>query len=299
MPSIKRILIVLDVYNDFRDDRTHLPIEIRKALQLIGDPADTTLYLIGCGFEEYLHDTYADSDTASTEQRRKFTDELTERLNTCGAALTKQGFSVDCRVHWTYPRYEQIAQEAEILNADLVVQHVNVRQAHARHNLSHDTWQLVKNCKRSILLVKDSEWRRDPIILAAVDPMHSFHKPAGLDQTIVQAALDISTRISGAVHLVHAYTESARALAVTGAIRELHCKAMDQMLSSFSLPAHAIHLVDDTPSNAILQCRDALKADLIVMGALSRSRLIEAIIGNTAERVLDYAKSDLYIIRPG
>lgn len=36
-----------------------------------------------------------------------------------------------------------------------------------------------------------------------------------------------------------------------------------------------------------------------LIGALSRSRLAEAIVGNTANRVLDYVKSDLLIMHPG
>jgi len=36
----------------------------------------------------------------------------------------------------------------------------------------------------------------------------------------------------------------------------------------------------------------------VVMGAISRSRLSDALIGNTAENVLDYIKTDLLIIKP-
>lgn len=300
MPTSKltNILIVLDVYNDFRDDPAHQPLEISKAIALAAEPAATTLHLVGCGFEEYLHDNYSDFGADAPARRRLFTEKMAARLEVFATALKQKGYTVDCRVHWTYPRYEQIAREAQELNVDLVVQHVNTQKPHQRHNLSHDSWQLVKTCQKPLLLIKDNPWAAAPIILAAVDPMHSHHKPTGLDHIIIQTALHSAANLQGAVHVLHSYSESALSLAATGAIRETHSRAMDALLADYKIPAHAIHLIDDTPVNAILQCRDALHADIIVIGALSRSRLAEAIIGNTAERVLDYVKSDLYIIRP-
>ena len=298
MSPIRSILIVLDVYNDFRDDPTHQPLEIRKALALADYPSETTLYLIGCGFEEFLHDTYSNFSADAPAQRREFTNRMANRLEVFAKVLRLEGYTVECRVHWTFPRYEQIAKEAEALNVDLVVQHVNAQKPHERHNLSHDTWQLVKNCRKPLLLIKDSEWPAEPVVIASVDPVHSHHKPKGLDHAILSTAIDTSDALHGRVQVVHAYTESGLSLSVTGAVREVHAKAMGTLLADFDIADHAVHLLDDTPVNAILKCREALHADIIVIGALSRSRLAEVIIGNTAERVLDYVQSDLYIIRP-
>jgi len=47
-----------------------------------------------------------------------------------------------------------------------------------------------------------------------------------------------------------------------------------------------------------LKTQKSIAADIVVLGALSRSRISEAIIGNTADKVLDYINSDLYIIKP-
>ena len=41
-----------------------------------------------------------------------------------------------------------------------------------------------------------------------------------------------------------------------------------------------------------------LAIDLVVMGAVSRSFMVDVFIGNTAERVLDYIESDVLIIKP-
>ncbi len=298
MSAINKILVVLDVYEDFRDDPRHQPLEIQKAIALIGNRETAELYLVGCGFEEFLHDTYYNFGPDAVEQRKEFCNEMRQRLQVFADALTAKGYKVDCRVHWTYPRYEQITREAIELGVDLVVQHVNTKQSPELHNISHDTWQLVKTCPKPLLLIKDNVWPKVPVILAAVDPVHSHHKPLRLDYAILDKALEARKLVGGTLHVVHAYSESARPFAKAGSMRELHSKAMEDLLADYSIPADAVHLIDETPVNAIMQCKETLKPDIIVIGALSRSRLSEAIIGNTADRILDYVKSDLLIIKP-
>lgn len=298
MTVINKILVVLDVYNDYRDDPDHQPAEIKKALALISDRAKSEFILVGCGFEEFLHDSYSDFSEEAAIHRKWFCQKMEKRLQVFADALKAQGIKTDCRVHWTYPRYEQIAAEAEQLDVDLVIQHVNLRKPYERQNLSHDSWQLVKVCPKPLLLIKDKDWTESPVVLAAVDPVHSHHKPQGLDFSILDTAIETGKALGGAVHVVHAYSESARPFAKAGSMRESHGKAMDELMRGYAIVADAIHLMDETPVNAIMQSQESLQAGIIVIGALSRSRLAEAIVGNTADRLLDFVQSDLYILRP-
>ena len=120
------------------------------------------------------------------------------------------------------------------LDVDLVVQHVNSQHPFERHNLSHDSWQLVKSCPKPLLLIKDNIWPDEPVVLATVDPVHSHHKPLGLDYSILDAALETRELIGGSLHVVHAYSESARPFAEPGSMQELHSQAMDDLLNVLS-----------------------------------------------------------------
>ena len=298
MTAINKILVVLDVYNDYRDDPDHQPAEIRKALALISDRTTSDFILVGCGFEEFLHKSYSDFSEDAAIHRKWFCDKMEKRLLVFADALKAQGIKTDCRVHWTYPRYEQIAEEAEQLDVDLVIQHINLRKPYDLQLFSHDSWQLVKTCHRPLLLIRDKDWAEVPVVLAAVDPVHSHHKPQGLDFTILDTAIATKNVLGGELHVVHAYSESARPFAKAGSIHEIHSSAMDELLGNYTIAPGAIHLLDETPVNAIMQVEETLQAGIIVIGALSRSRLAEAIVGNTADRLLDFVQSDLYILRP-
>ena len=66
-------------------------------------------------------------------------------------------------------------------------------------------WQLIRTCPFPLWLVKPHQLREEPVIVAAVDPVHSHDKPANLDQMIVDTAQAITGLAGGEVHLLHTY----------------------------------------------------------------------------------------------
>jgi nucleotide-binding universal stress UspA family protein len=69
-------------------------------------------------------------------------------------------------------------------------------------------------------------------------------------------------------------------------------------LRSTSIPTARRHLVEDRPLFAIPQVARVTRSSIVVMGAISRSGLKAAFIGNTAERVLDDLRCDLLVVKP-
>ncbi|MBN4075326.1 MAG: hypothetical protein COA71_08160 [SAR86 cluster bacterium] len=298
MSTKNKILIVLDVYEDFRQGPDNFPIEIEKALKFITDKAQTQLILIGCGFEEYLHDSYSSFAKDEVDIRKQYVDKLEERLASVANKLAENGYKVESKIHWAYPRYEQIAQEAEDYDVDLVVQHVNGASQEDRHLLSQDSWQLVRKCKRPLLLIRDRAWPSHPVLMAAVDPMHSHHKPLQLDDKIMQTALNAKAELDGELHVVHACSAAAHPFTSPEKIVTKHQEALDAFMGNYDIPAGNVHLSEDKPITALVDYKKQLHADIIVMGVVSKSRLADTLVGNTAEKVVDYMKADVMVIRP-
>jgi len=69
-------------------------------------------------------------------------------------------------------------------------------------------------------------------------------------------------------------------------------------MSGYNVNEDKLHLIDETPVFALKDYSETLDSDMIVMGAISRSRLAEALIGSTAEEVLDFVKTDILVIKP-
>lgn len=298
MSTKNKILIVLDVYEDFRQGPDVFPIEVEKALKFISDKSKTQLILIGCGFEEYLHESYSSFAKDEVDIRKQYVQKLETRLEAVVNKLSNHGYNVTSKIHWAYPRFEQIAQAAESHDVDLVIQHVNGSADENRHVLSNDSWQLIRNCKRPLLLVRDRAWPSRPILMAAVDPMHKHHKPLQLDDKIIRFAQASQAELKGELHVVHACSASAHPFSSPETIVAKHREALDAFMANYDIDPGFIHLSREKPIFALVNYKKELHVDITVMGVVSKSRLAEAMVGNTAEAVLDYLKTDVIVLRP-
>jgi universal stress protein E len=60
-----------------------------------------------------------------------------------------------------------------------------------------------------------------------------------------------------------------------------------------------VHLEQGAATEVLPRMAEQLGAALMVMGAVSRSRLQEVFLGSTAERVLDRIGCDVLVVKPG
>jgi len=274
------------------------PVELEKALRMVRDKKSTQLHLFSVAYQKHLDHDFLSIDFNQIERRQEYCDQLLKSLNAIAEALTDDGYQVSAEVAWGYPSYEQIIAKAEAVSADIVVKHCRAYGKVDINHLSNDSWQLVRHCPVPLLLVKNKHWADQVRVLAAVDPMHSHDKPAALDHKIMAGAQAICDSLQGELHVVHAYAEAARPFAPAGVIRSEHSNALEEFLKSYSIEAHELHFVDATPIMALEKEAEELEPDIIAMGAMSRSRLSEILIGSTAEQVMDFVPIDILIVKP-
>lgn len=299
MKKFQKIVVVIDANEDFSGAPDGLPIELRKALRLVSDGDATELKLISVGYERYLSYGFRSIGYDYMKLRQEYCGRLAETMDALAARLKADGRGeVGCEVAWAHPRYEQIVNMAQAFGADLLIQHCRSHAQVRHHHLTHDSWELVRHCPLPLLLVKDRDWGDPVTLIAAVDPVHQHSKTLKLDHVIIDAARSLAAQAGGAVHAVHAFAEKARPFAAHGRIRQEHQAAFDELMASYGFPGDRLHLIDETPVYALGEFSGELGADVIVMGAISRSRLSEALVGSTAETVLDYVKTDVLIVKP-
>lgn len=298
MSSIKRILVVVNAEEDFSKAPDGLPVELRKALRFANDKSKVEIHLLSVSHERFLHHGFKTISADYVAMREEFTERIENSLQSIAARLQGQGFKVSAEVVWAHPRFEQTLRKADEFNADLVVQHVRAYAKLEHYFLTNDSWQLVRFCNRPLLLVKDAEWSDPVVMMAAVDPLHTHKKPLQLDNFILDMGLDVSAQLGAELHVVHAYGESTRPFATADKIREDHSEAYDALLTGYDFPTSNIHFINETPLYALQHYSEQIQSNILVMGAISRSRFSEALIGSTAEQALDYIKTDVLIVKP-
>ncbi len=298
MKSIDKIMVVIDANEDFSEAADGLPIELRKALRLVSDKNTVAIKLISVGYERYLSNDFRSIGYDYTKLRSEYLERLTKTMEGLVADLCADGYNITCEVGWAHPRYELIVKLAQEFEADLLIQHCRAYGTVKHLHLTHDSWELVRHCPVPLLLVKDSDWGDDIVLMAAVDPLHSHNKPLQLDDDLIAAAQTIAGITDGDAHIVHAYAESARPFAPAGKIKEEHESAFNELMANYDFDDAHTHLIDESPIDALKHYGEKIDSDMVIMGAISRSRIREALVGSTAESVLDYIKTDILIIKP-
>jgi len=72
----------------------------------------------------------------------------------------------------------------------------------------------------------------------------------------------------------------------------------DLIRRAYRVPPDRIHLMLGSAVDLLAEEAERVRADIVVMGAVSRSRLQRIFVGNTAERVLDHLPCDVLIVKP-
>ena len=224
--------------------------------------------------------------------------------------LRSRGLRVSAAAEWDFPPHEAIVRRALRAKADLIVagQHKGWRTLPWLLHLTD--WELLRLSPVPVLLVKSRRAYRRPVVLAALDPGHAFAKSTGLDAEILHMAAVVAEALGGRLHAMHAYSAAPRMpmhveVVDAGLLDQARRVAEREARASFArelrntdIPPSRRHLVERDAIDAIPRVARRLRADMVVMGAVSRSGLRRAFIGNTAERVLDRLACDVLVVKP-
>ena len=233
-----------------------------------------------------------------------------QRLESLAKPLRHRGIKVTTVVEWDYPSHEAVIRAATRFEADLIVAEC-YRSAHVAPWLLHYTdWELLRNSTVPVLLVKNRRPYSRSKVLAAVDPTHAYAKPANLDDEILRYGSTLATALRGALHAVNAYNPilvglTPKELAAPNGIEKAEAEAaaqaraaVDSRLNSLGMAKARRHIVGGFAIDVIQHVARDIHAELVVMGAISRSGLKRLFIGNTAERLLDRLTCDVLIVKP-
>ncbi len=255
-------------------------------------------------------DGYGSFSVELPQVERTMRARIMAKLEKMAESLRRDGIKVNVAAEWDFPVYEAVVRRANQIQADLIVadQHAG---KHMVAGLLHLTdWELLRLSPVPVLLVKTPGTYRHPVVLAAVDPGHTFSKPAKLDQRILTASSTIASALRGTQHVLHAYapfpfTADPQTMINQDTVDRLQADAtaaaqtaLDRELRKTGIPKSQRHIVGRHPADAIAQTAKEIHSSIVVMGAVSRSGLKRLFIGNTAERVLDLLTCDVLIVKP-
>jgi universal stress protein E len=291
MPRIRRVLVALG----------HLKRPSRALLRKAAAIARAT----GSSIELFHADIPDSSGTVTVASAAR-------KLQRLASSPFFKGLKVSSHLERDYPPHEAIVRRALATGVSLVIASLRVPALPARLWLRNTDWELIRACPCPVLLVKSNRAYRNPAILAAVDPFHAHAKPAALDQKLLATGGALARALRGTLHAFHCYLPLLNTLPTPMGpvvpigfpqeMEDVHGQqvevAFDRLAQGARIPPARRHLHMGNVTDELNATVNDVHAGIVVMGAVSRSALKRAFIGNTAETVLNAIPCDVLIVKP-
>lgn len=271
------------------------------------------LDLLICYYNEYLSGDRLFDSPSLEKARVEVLDNYAKDLEQLAEPLRQDGIVVTSSAIWDHPLHEGIVRHALEVEADIVVKDTHHHSAIARALLTNTDWNLIRTCPVPLWLVKPTEIGEHPVFIASIDPMNEHDKPAALDDEILQTGKLIAAKTGGELHAFHSYdpriavaTATANAYVpvslpfdeIEKQMHEEHEQRFREITSFHEIAEDHTHLLAGLTHEELPEVAESLKADVVIMGAVSRNRWKRLFIGATAERTLEFVPCDMLIIKP-
>lgn len=189
--------------------------------------------------------------------------------------------------------------------ADLVIKSTHHHSILQRALITNTDWQLIRKCPKPLLLVKPRTWCEDGSIVTAIDPLHAKAEQSTLDHELLQTMLFLAKTLTLEPSVFHSYFPFVSTLFASGGeitvslerIRVQHESKMREVLAAHAIDEDKMRLSKGELVPKLIDHIKSVDANLLVIGALSRNILERAIVGNTAERILEDCPCDVLVIK--
>jgi universal stress protein E len=271
-----------------------------------------SLRLFCCSHDPRLAARLMLSPASLSAARAAFLGRHRDWLESIAVPLRDKGHRVETEAVWDAPLHAGILTEVGLARPGLVMKGSGWHETAMRRLFSHADWRLLQSCPVPVLLTRETDWPMQARVAAAVDPGHPGDPAAVLDHAILSLAERFAAWTGASASVVHAYMPMDRAMLAAAAagmglsapsgpageeMRRAAGEAVHELLAGHALPPGAVRLVEGAAVDVLPAWCTENGIDVLVAGVVSRSRLAEAIVGSTAERLLERVSCDLLVVR--
>lgn len=223
-------------------------------------------------------------------------------LNFLQEQLRGEGFSVTAEQAWRGNLHDTIIYVQQVFGCELLVKHHLPESPLRRALLTPLDWKLLRDCPSAVLMVKTERPWTGGAVLAAVDVDNSDSEHRSLHTLIVDHGYDLARLAGGALHVIAAHPGPMVAppgleLPPDDAVEARYRQQCQRFQAEFCIDDRHLHVMQGAADVLIPDMARQLDAVVTVIGTVARRGIPGALIGNTAEVVLDQLECDVLVLK--
>lgn len=224
--------------------------------------------------------------------------------------------SLSCLIRDVFDEIIEITSEVVVSDniAEWVINHCNskpvdlvIKGGHRSESLFHipSDWQLIRHLSCPILIASHAKWKNKANILLAVDLSTQESNHQQLNSLILAWGETWHQVTHNQLHAMYSIPIAKPLLefdvvdkhAVMQKKGPAAKEKMQKLLARFDLNSIISHITVGPPDRAILHQANELHSNLVILGSVARKGVSGLLLGNTAEKVLHYLRTDCLIIK--
>lgn len=298
METIKRIIAVID---PTKDDQNALARSIDLAKK---SGASITAFMTVYDFS-YEMTTMLSGDEREAMRKAVLKD---RELWLKDLVSPYQNININTQVIWHNRPYEAIINTVINDKYDLVIKGTHQHGGLKAVIFTPTDWHLVRKCPTPVLFVKDMQWPAQGNILAAVNAVSENDQHLSLNKRIIKDAQFLCELANAKLNLVNAYPATPVNIAIeipefnpglyNESVKKHHIESTNQLANEFNLTSDQCFIEEGLPEDVIPDVASRLNSELVVIGTVGRTGLSAALVGNTAEHVIDSLDCDVLALKP-
>ena len=300
MDKIESVLVVIDptVERDFVVDRAKLIAKQTNARVRLFINNSNTL-----NDHSYIYEGI-DGEFFET-QRRLFEEHYQKMLTKLEDEFRAENIETSSVFREQHHLAESIIEEANVIDPDLVLKSTHHHSVIQRSLITNTDWRLIRKCSKPLLLVKPQAWKENGSVVTAVDPLHSKAAQSKLDHVLLAGTEHIARSFKLKACVFHSYYPFVSTMFPMGGesqehldrIRQFHTDELNELVAGYDIDNENIKLSEGDLVPTLINYLKSVDANVLVIGALSRNVIERAIVGNTAEKILEDCPCDVLILK--
>jgi universal stress protein E len=277
--AYRRLFVIVDPAQD--EDPA-----LARAARLLGDG----------GGHIHAYCAVYDSDLSQYESHQEGEREIRTRakskLETLLKPLASERLQVQTEAEWSHHPEDAAMRACSRVGADLLVKS-------ALTNTGRAETHILRHSPAPVLLVRDTGSEPYRTALAAIALEDNDRKHDTLNNHVIAQARRLCNTTGAQLHAVSALEGAPNIGQILKILEDRDAEKLsgeEMIASSFGIDRKAVHIDYGPAKSVITETAEQIKADVLVIGTVARSRVSGTIIGNTCEKIMAATHIDVLTV---
>jgi universal stress protein E len=206
---------------------------------------------------------------------------------------------------WHKDEYIGILDAAKDCQADMIIKACQQPQGVDAVVRTPQDWNLLRHSDIPVMMVKAEAWRRDPVVLCALDALHEDQEE--LNRRIIREGSQLAAILQGNLDIVVAHpfvqpfigpnTVPIDFEKIRDEVERDIKASIERMVDLEDTSFRYLVIEEGATANAVGHQVDTSDAEILIMGTVARDGVKGFVLGNTSETILYRVQCDVAVLR--